>query len=153
MTSEMDAPHPAGFREMRKRSLQSFASLAKQPFASLSPNAPMVAIDRVASLGGLLPMAPSAIGFRDVTPQAHRFEIHERLLAVIALVPDDLFETIAIGHDQLNLLGRIDQGLAARGRVARIRVLHRDRHNRAGLQVDRVLGLVSKVRPAQPSSS
>ena len=81
MTSEMDAPHPAGFREMRKRSLQSFASLAKQPFASLSPNAPMVAIDRVASLGGLLPMAPSAIGFRDVTPQAHRFEIHERLIA------------------------------------------------------------------------
>ena len=46
MTSEMDAPHPAGFIEMRKRSLQSFASLAKQPFASLSPNAPTVAIDR-----------------------------------------------------------------------------------------------------------
>ena len=148
MTSEMDAPHPAGFIEMRKRSLQSFASLAKQPFASLSPNAPTVAIDRVASLGVLLPMAPSAIGFRDVTPQAHRFEIHERLIAVIALVPDDLFETIAIGHDHLNLLGRIDQGLSARGRVALIRVLHRDRHNRAGLQVDRVLGLVSKVRPA-----
>ena len=51
--------------------------------------------------------------------------------------------SVSDSEHHLNLLGRIDQGLSARGRVALIRVLHRDRHNRAGLQVDRVLGLVS----------
>src|SRR6059036_3119523 len=114
VTAEVHAPHPARFVKMRKRSFQSLASLAEQPFAPLSPNAPPVAIDRVARLGVLLPIAPSTSGFRDVTPDADRFEIHERLITVIALVPDDLFETLAIGHDRLNLLGRINQGLDAR---------------------------------------
>ena len=121
VTAQMDPPHPTGLVQMRKRPLQPFAALPQQPFAARASNAPTVTIDRVPRLRVLLPATPAAIGLGDVTSHAHRFEIHQLLVAVIALVADDFFEPVALGHDCFNGLGGFDQRLdgSSRGRLRR----------------------------------
>ena len=50
----------------------------------------------------VLPIAPPAIGFRDVAAHADRFEIDQLLITVVALVGDDLVEALALGHHDLD---------------------------------------------------
>jgi len=71
----------------------------------------------------------------------------ERLIAVIPLVADHLLQAVARGPHDLNLLGRLDQRLDARLRVAVIGVLHGHPDDRAGLEIDGMLGFVGQVRP------
>jgi len=59
-------------------------------------NATTIAIDRVARFGVLLPVSSSPIGFRYVATETDGFEINQRLIAVIALVADDLFDALAV---------------------------------------------------------
>jgi hypothetical protein len=70
--------------------------------------------------GWFIPVSSSAIGFRDVAADAHGFEIDERLIAVIALVANDFFDTVSVGLYRLDLLGRFNQCLVARRRVSLI---------------------------------
>jgi hypothetical protein len=67
----------------------------------------------------LVPLASSAIRFRNVTADADRVEIHHHLIAVIALVADDLLHTLAVWRHRLDLFGGFDQRLDARRRIAR----------------------------------
>lgn len=53
VTPQMDAPHAAGFEEMRKGALQPLASLTQQALASRAPNASAIAIHGAAGLGVL----------------------------------------------------------------------------------------------------
>src|SRR5436190_23354391 len=99
---------------MRKRSFQSFPSLPQQALPPRTANAPAIAIDGIASLEVVLPLAPPAIGFRDVTAHADRFQIHERLITVIALIRHDLVNAVAVRHHRFYLLGSGDQGLDTR---------------------------------------
>jgi hypothetical protein len=110
--------------------------------APRTANAPAVAIDGVTRFGVALAVTTPAIRLRDVTPHADRFEIHHHLVAVIALVADDFFDALALGHDGLHLFGGLDQRFDARRGVALIRSLHRDAYHGTGLQIDGVLGLV-----------
>ncbi len=55
---------------------------------------------------------------------------------------------VAIRPHRLDLLGGRDQRLDARRRVAVVGILHRHADDRAGLQVDRMLGLVGQMRAA-----
>jgi hypothetical protein len=98
------------------------AASADQALASTQPlrNPPTIAVHRSARLGMVLPVPSSAIGFRDVAADAHGFEIDERLIAVIALVADDFFDTVSVGLYRLDLLGRFNQCLAARRCVSLI---------------------------------
>jgi hypothetical protein len=71
---------------------------------------------------------------------------------VVPLVSDDFlnhgYVVIRDGGDGFELLGSFrKRGLNCR-RVALISALHRDGDNRAGLEIDRVLGLVGQMRPA-----
>src|SRR5258708_36612387 len=77
-------------------------------------------------------------------PYTTLFRSHH-LVAVIALVADDFFDALALGHDGLHLFGGLDQRLDARRGVALIRALYGDGDHGAGLQADRVLGLVRQV--------
>jgi hypothetical protein len=61
VASQMHPSHPSGFVEMRERPFQALASLPQQPFASWRANAPAIAIDSIARLGAVLPVASSAI--------------------------------------------------------------------------------------------
>jgi hypothetical protein len=87
------------------------------------------------------------IGFGDVAAHTDCFEIDERLIAVIALLADDIFDADAIGLHGLDLLGGFDQRLDARLRVALVRALDSHPDDRAGLEIDRMLRFVGQVRP------
>jgi len=121
--AEVHAPHPPRFIEMGKRPFQPFAALPEQPFASRAANPSTIPVDGIASLGMVLPIAPPAIGFRDVAAHADRFEIDQLLITVIALVGDDLVEALALGHHGLDPFSGFNQRLDARGGVALIRPL------------------------------
>ena len=70
--------------------------------------------------------------------------------AVIALVGDDFLDRLdgVIGDrgHRFELCRRFRERLLHRGRVALVGALHRDADNRAGLQIDRMLGLVGQMR-------
>src|SRR5258705_4053063 len=148
MTAEVHAPHPARFIEMRKRSFQPFTALPQQPFAARAPNPSTIPVDSVASLGMVLPVAPPAIGFRDVAAHADRFKIDELLITVIALIGDDLFEALALGQHGFDLFGGLNERLDARGGIALIRSLYPDRYDCARVPVDRVLSLLWQMPSA-----
>src|ERR1043165_7153092 len=97
MSAKVHAAHPARLKEMREGPFQAFSSEPQQPLAACAANATTIAIHRLARGGVLLPVPSPAIRFRDVSAQPHGFEIHERLVAVIALVTDDLLKTVAVG--------------------------------------------------------
>src|SRR5262245_53257498 len=59
----------------------------------------------------LLPVASPPIGLGDVTADTDRFEVDERLITVVALVADDLFDAVPVGQHRLDLLGRFNQCL------------------------------------------
>jgi hypothetical protein len=67
---------------------------------------------------------------------------------VEALIGNDLFDALAIGHHGLDLFGGLNQRLDACGGIALIRPLHCHRYNRASVQVDGVLGFVRQMRPS-----
>jgi hypothetical protein len=77
--------------------------------------------------------------------------------AVIALVGDDVLDhrngIVGHGGDRLELLGGFRQRLLNRRGIALVRALHGDAHNRAGVEIDGVLGLVRQMRPAAPTPS
>jgi hypothetical protein len=107
-----------------------------------------IAVDRVARGRVLLPVPWSPIRFGDVAADAHRLEIDERLIAVIALVADDFFDALAVGPHGLDLLGGFNQRFATGRRIAVVGVLHGQADDRSGLEIDRMLGLVRQMRPA-----
>ena len=130
MPAHMRPPQAAGFVEMCVRPFEMFAPppLPSQP--TRAADAPAMGIHRIPGHRLLLPVAPPAIRLGDVRPQIERPQIHQHLIAVIPLV----------GHR----LG--DHRLGDRRRVALIGTLDRHADDRAGLQVDRVLGLVREMR-------
>src|SRR5262245_21191111 len=102
---------------MSEGPFQAIAAEAPQPQAPRTANAPTIAVHRVTRLGVLLPVPSAAIRLRDITADAHGFEVQERLIAVITLVPDNRFDALAVRPHCLDLLGRFNQRLHARGRV------------------------------------
>ena len=56
----------------------------------------------------VLPAAPAALRLRYVTPNPYRAERHQRLVAVVPLVGDHLFNPRTVRLHQLHLLGRHD---------------------------------------------
>ena len=136
---------------MGKGAFESFPAPAQQALPARAAKTPTVSVDGVARLRLVFPLTPAAIWFRDVAAEADGFKIDEFLVAVIALVPDDLGKT-ARRHHGLDVLRRGDQRRAARRHIAFIGVLHRHRHDRAGVEVDRLLRLVREVRAGRPSS-
>ena len=56
--------------------------------------------------------------------------------------------SVDVGLRVFDLFRRGHRGLDDRRRVAGVRALQRDRDNRAGLQIDGVLGFVGQMRPA-----
>src|SRR5262245_7645168 len=146
VAAEVHAAHAASLIKMGKRPFESLATEPQQAHASWAANAPTIAVHRVARLRVLLPVPSAAIRFGDVAADPHGFEIYKRLIAVIALVADHLLDSLAVRLDRLDLLSGFNQGLNAGGGVAVVRILHRHADDRAGLQIDGMLGFVGQVR-------
>ena len=150
--AEVHTAHPAGFVEVSERAFKSLTAEPQQTLAARATDASTIAVHGVAGVGVLLPFASSAIGFGDIAADADGLEIYKRLIAVVALVGDDLLDhrhrVIGHGGDCLELLSRFGQRLLDGRRVALVGALHRDRDDGARLQIDRVLRLVGEMRPA-----
>src|SRR5258705_7939667 len=107
MAAEVYVAHPAGLVEMSEGAFQALPAESQQAQTARAPNTATIAVYRVACFGVLLPVPSSPIGFRDVAAKTDGFEIDERLIAVIALVADDLVEAVTVGPHRLDLLGRV----------------------------------------------
>ena len=103
MTTQVDASHPSGFVHMRKWAFEPFAALAHQAFTARAANTPAVSIHSIARLRMVFPVAPPAVGLRDVAAYADRFQRHQRLIAVIPLVGHKLFGPRAVRYDRFDL--------------------------------------------------
>ena len=66
---------------------------------------------------------------------------------MVALVADHLLEAIAVWADCLDPFGRVNKRLPARHRVPFVGILHRHTDDRAGLEIDGMLGPVRQMRP------
>jgi hypothetical protein len=104
----VDAAHATGFIEMGKGTLESLTTEAQQLLAAWATDASPIPVIGIAGVAVFPPVPSSAIRFGDIVPDAHGFEIHERLVAVIALVADNLLNVIAIGPHGLDVLRRVD---------------------------------------------
>jgi hypothetical protein len=118
MPAQMHAAHPTGFIEMGEGPFQALAPQPQQAQAARAANATTIPVDRATRVAVVLPVSASPIGFRGAASETDGFKVDERLIAVIALVADDFLEAVAIGLHGLDLLGRLNQRLDARLRVA-----------------------------------
>ena len=96
VSAQVHAAQAASFVEMREGTFEPFATQAQHPLATSAVNASPVPIDGGARLGFTRPVASPAIRFRDVAADSHRFEIDQLLIAVIALVADDLLQAVPV---------------------------------------------------------
>ena len=137
---------------LRTRSLEQFAASAKQSFPASPTDAPAIRVHRIAFRFLVRPRLRSAIRFADVGANGERLEVVHRGATVIPLVRHHLFDhgdsIIRDRGHRFELLGGLGQRLLNRGGVALVRPLHRDADDRAGLEIDRMLGLVREMRPA-----
>src|SRR3954452_16346590 len=88
----MPPPHPARVIDMREGPFDALAPLPHQAASAGATHATSIAIYRRLSLGRLRPIASSPIRLRDVGPHPHGVEVDHRLIAVIPLVRNDLFQ-------------------------------------------------------------
>ena len=151
VAAQMGTAHPTRVVEMREGAFDPLAALAHQSASAWSANPPAIAIHWRLRVGRVRPVASTPVGLRHVGPNADRVEVHHRLIAVIALVADDLFQRLRFFHVGLRVFDLVRRGnrrFDDRRRVAFVSPLQRDRDNRAGVQVDGMLGFVRQMRPA-----
>ena len=136
---------------MRTWSLQQFAAFPQEALPAVAADATSIRIDGVAFRLLIGPRLWPAIGFADVGVDFQRLQIVHRRSAVVALVGDDLLDhrhcLMRDGGDRFELLGGFGQRFLNGRRVALVGALLRDTDDRAGLQIDRVLGFMRQMRP------
>jgi len=93
---QMRVSHAAGIVDMRKRSFHQFRPRPQQGLAALPAFAPSVRVDGRLCVGRLGPITSTTVRLRDVRPEADGLRVDQRLVAVIPLVGDDLFERLRI---------------------------------------------------------
>ena len=146
----MRPPQPTGFIEMRIRSFEILTPSTRQGQPTHASDASTIRVHRGARRRLVRPVAPAAIGLRDIGPQVECHEIHQRLITVVSLVGHDLVDDrrVPVGRHRhgFELFDRRGDRLRDRRRIALIGALHRHAHDRPSLQVDGVLSLVGQMR-------
>ena len=89
VTVQMRPPQAPGVVEMGEGAFDSLAGLPLQAAPAHAPT-----IDGRLGRRVLRPAASPTVALGDAGPNAHRAEVHHRLIAVIALIADDLFERL-----------------------------------------------------------
>src|ERR1019366_7542038 len=104
--------------------------------AARTTNPATIGVHRGLGLGLLRPIAATAVRLHDVRPDAYGLQVDHRLIAVIALVGDDLFQRLGCLHLGLRVFDLIRGGdgrFDDRRRIALVGALQGDGDNRAGL--------------------
>src|SRR5258708_14174330 len=135
VTAKMGASHAAGLVQMREGTLEHLAAPTLQPLASLAANSSTIRIDPRLPRDVVLPLPSPAIRLGEVRPQALLLQLHERPIAVVTLVADDLRQAFGVepvmvhrGPDLVELLVGFLQRALDCFRVSRVRSLHGHRH-------------------------
>jgi hypothetical protein len=139
-----DAPAACGrLRRWAQGRSPAFAAQSQEALALHAANAPAIARDRLARLGGVSTIVAAAGGFRDVAPipTGSRSTIH--LVAVVALVATTLRDRRCRARPARSA-PRLNQCLDARRRITFGRILHSDRDD--GARLDGVFGFMRQVR-------
>src|SRR6202045_1928900 len=92
----MRPPHATGVVEMRERAFDSLAALPHQSPPAWPAHAPTIAINGRLRLWLFRPVASPSVRLGDVGPDADSLEVHHRLIAVVPLVADDLFQWLRL---------------------------------------------------------
>src|SRR6185437_13907007 len=143
---------------MREAAFDPFSPLAQELFARFAANAPPILINRLLLFFFSSPLALSPRRLRTVTSYADLFKHDQNITAVITLVqyhrgrPFRIYRLLCFrtglnGH-LADLLAALRQCFADCIRVTRGCRVQCYRHHRAGLQIDRMLGLMREVRAA-----
>src|SRR5580658_3911774 len=90
VAAQMRAAHSTGVIEMREGAFDPLAPLTHQAPAARATNPPPIGIHRDLGLRLLRPIAATTVWLRDVSPEAYGLQLDHNLIAVIALVRDDL---------------------------------------------------------------
>src|SRR5712691_10353963 len=123
----MRPPHATGVVEMGERAFDPLAALSHQSTPACPANASTIAIDGSLCLRLVRPVTSPAIRLGDVGANAHGVKVHHRLIAVIPLVSDDLFQLLRLVDIRLrvcDLLRRSRRGVADGRGVAFIGTLY-----------------------------
>src|SRR6202049_754778 len=99
----MRATHPTGVVEMREGAFDPLAPSTHQATAARSTNPPPIGIHRDLGLRLLRPIAATTVRLRDVRPETYGRQLDHRLIAVIALVRDDLCQPLRCLHRGLRV--------------------------------------------------
>ena len=150
--AQMRPPHAPGLVAMGVGSFEAVAALALQGSAPCASDASAIGVHRVSRRGLARPAPSAAMGFGNVRAQVQRRQIHQDLVAVVPLVGDDFLGHAGVlvcrrGHSFEVLGGRRHRVRDGRG-IPLVGALDRHPDDGAGLQVDRMLGLVREVRAA-----
>ena len=120
VSPQVRASHPAGLIEVGKRSLGEFRPSPPQASPAGASETAAIPMDGRVRIRRVRPIAPATVGFRNVRPQAHRSQVYHRLVAVIALVRDDVLQPpVRVGRRVrgFHLFGRRDRRRDERPRV------------------------------------
>src|ERR1700735_3557237 len=91
VAAQMRAAHPTGVVEMCEGAFDPLAPLTHQAPAARATNPPPIGIHRALGGGLLGPIAATTVRLPPVRPKVYGRQVDHRLIAVIALVGDDLF--------------------------------------------------------------
>ena len=152
-TTKMRAAHTAGLQRVRKAALDELASIPHQALTAGASDPAPIAVDHIAFDVLATPMLPPPPRLGDVRPEALHAQRKKHRLAVIALVGNDLFDTVVLGRVLARVLAGIIQillggchGRRHRGGVALRSPVDGHRDDRSRIHVDGVLLLVRQVR-------
>ena len=96
VAAQIDPAKSSRFVRVRKRTLQKFTALTKQPSTSPAPNPPPIGVDRVACGVIVLPVSAAARRLGNVSSNAQKPQILKQLVAVIALIRDQFLNGISL---------------------------------------------------------
>ena len=85
VSAQMRTSHRARLIQMRKGSLGEFRPSPSQASAAGAAHAAAIPIDRSLGVWCVGPIAPAAVGFRDIRPNAHRGQVDQGGVAVVPL--------------------------------------------------------------------
>ena len=96
VAAQMRAAHPARVVEMREGAFDALAALAHQSASASSANPSSIAIHWRLRFRFLRPVASAPIRLGHIRPDADGVEVDHRLITVVPLVGDDLFQWLRL---------------------------------------------------------
>ena len=108
VTAQVRPTHPSGVIETRERALDHLPASPHPPTCRCATSSPAIAIYRRLSRRLLRPVVSTAIRLGHIGAHAYGVEVRHRLIAVIPLVRDELFQRLRlldVGLRRFDLLG------------------------------------------------